>query len=303
LRLRERSGVLSLERPFVREAASGGSTAFQLSLSARYISTMAGALEGRVVVIIGGTAGLGLSAARACIAAGARVVALGRDDEAVPMARDAIGPGGLVLTGDATDPASAPGAIEAALRAFGRFDALYHVAGGSGRGLGDGPLHEITDDGWRRTMDLNATSMFHSNRAAVRQFLDQKTGGSILNVTSVLAYSPAPHHFATHAYAAAKAAAIGFTRSCAAHYASHGIRFNGIAPGLVDTPMARRAAGDEQIRRYLVTKQPLDGGRIGNPEDLDAAVVYFLSDQSRFVTGQVLGVDGGWAVSEGQVAP
>jgi NAD(P)-dependent dehydrogenase (short-subunit alcohol dehydrogenase family) len=152
-------------------------------------------------------------------------------------------------------------------------------------------------------MDLNATSMFHSNRAAVRQFLDQKTGGSILNVTSVLAYSPAPHHFATHAYAAAKAAAIGFTRSCAAHYASHGIRFNGIAPGLVDTPMARRAAGDEQIRRYLVTKQPLDGGRIGNPEDLDAAVVYFLSDQSRFVTGQVLGVDGGWAVSEGQVAP
>ena len=263
---------------------------------------MAGALAGRVVVIVGGTAGLGLSAASACVAAGARVIALGRDDDAAGAARDVLGGSGLVLTGDATDPASAPAAIDAALRAFGRFDALYHVAGGSGRRLGDGPLHEITDDGWRQTMDLNATSMFHSNRAAVRQFLAHKTGGSILNMTSVLAFSPAPHHFATHAYAAAKAAAIGFTRSCAACYASHGIRFNLIAPGLVDTPMARRAAGDEQIRRYIATKQPLDGGRNGRPDDLDAAVVFFVSDQSRFVTGQVLGVDGGWAVSEGQVA-
>lgn len=264
---------------------------------------MSGALAGRVVVIIGGTAGLGLSAARACIAAGGRVVAFGRDDEAIGAARDALGPAGHVLTGDATGPASAPAAIAAALRTFGRFDALYHVAGGSGRRLGDGPLDEITDEGWRQTMDLNATSMFLSNRAAVRQFLAQKTGGSILNVTSVLAFAPVAHYFATHAYAAAKSAAIGFTRSCAAYYASHGIRFNLIAPGLVDTPMARRAAGDEQIRRYIATKQPLDGGRIGRPDDLDAAAVFFLSDQSRFVTGQVLGVDGGWAVSEGQVAP
>jgi NAD(P)-dependent dehydrogenase (short-subunit alcohol dehydrogenase family) len=264
---------------------------------------MAGELTGRAVVIIGGTAGLGLSAARACIAAGARVVAFGRDDEAADAARDALGSAGVVLRGDATDPSSAPVAIDAAVRTFGRFDALYHVAGGSGRRLGDGPLHEITDDGWRRTMDLNATSMFHSNRAAVRQLLAQKTGGSILNVTSVLAFSPAPHHFATHAYAAAKSAAIGFTRSCAAYYASNGIRLNLIAPGLVDTPMAHRAAGDEQVLRYIATKQPLDGGRIGQPEDLDAAVVYFLSEQSRFVTGQVLSIDGGWAVSEGQVEP
>ncbi|HEY2585716.1 MAG TPA: SDR family oxidoreductase [Tepidisphaeraceae bacterium] len=264
---------------------------------------MAGELAERVVVIIGGTAGLGLSAAKACIAAGARVVALGRDDDAAGAARDTVGSRGLVLTGDATHPSTASAAIDAAFRTFGRFDALYHVAGGSGRRLGDGPLHEIADEGWRQTMDLNATSMFLSNRAAVRQFLAQKSGGSVLNVTSVLAFSPAPHHFATHAYAAAKSAAIGFTRSCAAHYASHGIRFNLIAPGLVDTPMARRAAGDEQIRRYIATKQPLDGGRIGHPADLDAAVVFFLSDQSRFVTGQILGVDGGWAVSEGQVAP
>ncbi|HYG77939.1 MAG TPA: SDR family oxidoreductase, partial [Planctomycetota bacterium] len=113
-------------------------------------------------------------------------------------------------------------------------------------------------------------------------------------------YSPSPLHFATHAYAAAKAAIIGFTKSCAAYYAPKNIRFNVLAPGLVETPMSQRAAGDATIQKFIATKQPLDGGRIGKPDDLDAAAVYFLSDQSRFVTGQVLAVDGGWSVTEGQ---
>lgn len=261
---------------------------------------MPGELSGRAVVIIGGTAGLGLSAARACAHAGARLVVVGRDDASLEPARTELNSSAHVLAGDATDPQTSQRVIQLALHEFGRFDALYHVAGGSGRSMGDGPLHEIPDEGWRKTLDLNAGSMFFSNRAAVRQFLAQKTPGSILNLSSVLAYSPSPRHFATHAYAAAKAAAIGLTTACAAYYAPHGIRFNLIAPGLVDTPMARRAAEDQTVRRYIATKQPLDGGRIGQPQDLDAAVVFFLSDQSRFVTGQVLGIDGGWAVTEGR---
>jgi NAD(P)-dependent dehydrogenase (short-subunit alcohol dehydrogenase family) len=265
---------------------------------------MSGELTGRVIVIIGGTSGLGLSATRACAGAGARLVAVGREDDSIDRARADLMSGSVsVIAGDAADPRTAERAIELATGEFGRFDALYHVAGGSGRRMGDGPLHEITDEGWAKTLDLNATSMFFSNRAAVRQLLSQKTPGSILNLSSVLAYSPSPKHFATHAYAAAKATAIGLTTSCAAYYAPHGIRFNLIAPGLVDTPMAARAVGDDRIRQYLSAKQPLDGGRIGRPDDLDAAVVFFLSDQSRFVTGQVLSVDGGWSVSEGQVAP
>ena len=72
-----------------------------------------------------------------------------------------------------------------------------------------------------------------------------------------------------------------------------------IAPALVDTPMAQRAVGNDAIQQFIRAKQPLDGGRVGRPEDLDAAVVYFLSDESRYVTGQVLAVDGGWSVSEG----
>jgi NAD(P)-dependent dehydrogenase (short-subunit alcohol dehydrogenase family) len=166
--------------------------------------------------------------------------------------------------------------------------------------MGDGPLHEMTDDGLRATIDLNLTSLIFSSRAAVRQFLAQRTGGAILNMSSVLGWSPSPHHFATHAYAAAKSAVIGFTKSIAAYYAPQNIRCNVIAPALVETPMARRAAGDREILSFIKTKQPLDGGRIGRPEDLDAAAVHFMSDASKFTTGQILAIDGGWCISEGQ---
>ncbi|MFN8340380.1 MAG: SDR family oxidoreductase [Cyclobacteriaceae bacterium] len=95
---------------------------------------------------------------------------------------------------------------------------------------------------------------------------------------SVLGYSPSPEYFVTHAYAAAKSAVIGFTRSAsAARYAAQNIRVNVIAPALVETPMAQRAAGDEKILSFIRTKQPLDGGRIGTPSDLDGAAVYFMS--------------------------
>ena len=256
-------------------------------------------LAGKSLVVIGGTTGLGLSAARAFVEAGARVVVVGRNPASADAAQAQLGSAVRALAGDACDPATAPLAIAEAARHHGGFHGLYHVAGGSGRRMGDGPLHEITDEGWRATFDLNLTSLMLSNRAAVRQFLAQRTGGSILNMGSVLGFSPSPQHFATHAYAAAKAAAIGFTTSIAAYYARHDIRVNVLAPGLVETPMAQRAAQDEAILRFIKTKQPLDGGRIGQPGDLDAAAVFFMSDGARFCTGQVLAVDGGWCVSEG----
>ena len=256
-------------------------------------------LSDRVVVVIGGTTGLGLSAAKACLAAGANIVVCGRSAESAEAARQSLGSAAQVFTGDAAEPGTATAAVELALKMFGRFDALYHVAGGSGRKLGDGPLHELSDDGVEATLRLNLASVIYSNRAAVRSFLERGVGGSVLNMGSVLGWSPAPAFFATHVYAAAKAAIIGLTKSCAAYYAGREIRFNVLAPALVDTPMARRAVGDEAIQTYVRAKQPLDGGRIGRPEDLDAAVVYFLSDQSKYVTGQVLAVDGGWSVSDG----
>ena len=258
-------------------------------------------LVGKTIVIVGGTDGLGLSASRACVQAGAKVVAVGRPDQAAQNAEKELADAGRVLTGDATDPHLSEQAILKAINTFGGFDGLYHVAGGSGRACGDGPLHEITDGGIEATLKLNLTSLICSNRAAVRALLKAGRPGAVLNMASVLGSRPSPAFFATHVYTAAKAGIVGFTRSCAAYYAPQNIRFNVVSPGLVDTPMAKRAAGDETIRAFIQTKQPLDGGRIGKPGDLDAAVVYLLSDDSAFVTGQELAIDGGWGVSDGQV--
>ncbi|MEE9403589.1 MAG: SDR family oxidoreductase [Algisphaera sp.] len=262
----------------------------------------ANTLDQRVIVIVGGTTGLGLSGALACVAQGAKVVVVGRNAESADAAVAQMGKqNAQAIVGDATDSQTAPRAIAQALETFGRFDGLYHVAGGSGRRFGDGPLHELTDEGIQKTLDLNLMSMMRSNRAAIQSFMERNVPGVVLNMGSVLGFSPSPQFFVTHAYAAAKSAAVGFTKSCAAYYAEHGVRFNVIAPALVETPMAQRAADDDIIQQFIRTKQPLDGGRIGRPDDLDAGAVFLLSDQSKFVTGQTLVIDGGWTVSEGQI--
>jgi NAD(P)-dependent dehydrogenase (short-subunit alcohol dehydrogenase family) len=260
-----------------------------------------GLLEGKTFVVIGGTAGIGLAGARAFIREGAHVVVVGRNKEGVETACDSSWECCAAMVGDATHPETAEKAIALALDKFGSFDGLYHVAGGSGRKMGDGPLHEITDEGWRFTIDLNLNSLFYSNRAAARYFINNEKPGVILNLGSILGASPSPKYFATHGYAAAKSALTGFVKSCAAYYAPKNIRINLLVPALVDTPMSQRAMANAEIMSFIKTKQPLDGGRVGSPEDLDQAAVFFMSDASKFCTGQVLAIDGGWSISEGQI--
>jgi NAD(P)-dependent dehydrogenase (short-subunit alcohol dehydrogenase family) len=257
-------------------------------------------LKNKNIVIIGGTTGLGLSAAKAFIAEGAKVIVVGRNADSAEEAGKLLGRNAIALAADATHPETAENAITTCIENFGGFDGLYHVAGGSGRKYGDGPLHEMTVEGWDQTLQLNLTSLMLSSRAAVKKFLELKTPGTILNMSSVLGYSPSPKFFPTHAYAAAKAAIFGFSKSIAAYYVKDNIRINVIAPAVVDTPMAQRAAHDKDIVAFLKTKQPLDGGRIGQPQDVDGLAVYFMSDASKYTTGQVIAVDGGWEISEGQ---
>jgi NAD(P)-dependent dehydrogenase (short-subunit alcohol dehydrogenase family) len=259
-------------------------------------------LDGQVLIVVGGTSGIGASAAKACVEAGAQVVVVGRDETKAHALTDRLGESCRHLVADARDVSTAGRAIELAQKEFGQFDGLYHVAGGSGRKSGDGPLHQLTSTAIDFTLDLNLKSLMYSNQAAAAALMQNGRGGSVLNMGSVLGFSPARQHFATHVYAAAKSAVIGLTRSAAAYYAPHNIRFNLIAPGLVETPMAQRAVDDNRVQQFIKTKQPLDGGRIIQPADLDAAAVFFLSRNSAMITGQVLAIDGGWSVSEGQLS-
>ena len=258
-------------------------------------------LENKNIVVMGGTSGIGLSASKAFIQESARVVAVALDQESCDSAKKILGENAIVIRGDARKDGVAQNAIDTCLTQFGDFNGLYHVAGGSGRKWGDGPLHQLSVEGWNATMELNLTSLMLSNQAAVKWFLEKNKSGSILNIASVLGYSPSPNYFATHAYSAAKSAAIGFTKSIASYYAKDNIRINVLAPALVETPMAQRASNDPSIQSYIKTKQPLDGGRIGLAGDLDGLAVYFMSDYSKFTTGQIIAVDGGWSLSEGQL--
>ncbi|MGL6266626.1 MAG: SDR family NAD(P)-dependent oxidoreductase [Chitinophagaceae bacterium] len=258
------------------------------------------AMHDEKIIIIGGTGGMGLSAARAFIRNGAKVTVVGKEPAHAETAQNLIGSAGIALIGDASDEETAVMAIESSVKHFGGFTGLYHVAGCSGRKFGDGPLHELSLEGWEKTIALNLTSMMLSNRAAIKYFLATGNGGSILNMGSVLGFSPSPGFFTTHAYAAAKSAIIGFSKSIASCYAKDNIRVNVIAPAVIDTPMTERAMNNPDILQFVQTKQPLDGGRAGIPEDVDGAAVFLLSKAAKFITGQVLAVDGGWTVTEGQ---
>jgi len=187
---------------------------------------------------------------------------------------------GLEVDDDASD-------VFAALE---RLDLLVCAHGISGRSLGDGPVDVCTEAGWDAVLDANLRSTFVFCKHAV-PLLRAAGGGAIVVVSSVLGLVGGDEDFATHAYAASKAGQIGLSRAIAITYAPERIRCNVVCPGLIETPMSRRAQEDEGIRARLPELQPLTG-TLGRPEDVAQAVVYLAT--APFVTGAVLPVDGGW---------
>jgi NAD(P)-dependent dehydrogenase (short-subunit alcohol dehydrogenase family) len=171
-----------------------------------------------------------------------------------------------------------------------RLDVLVCAHGMSGRALGDGPVETCTEEAWDAVLDTNLRTVFLYCKRAV-PLLRAAGGGAIVTVSSVLGLVGGDDDFATHAYATSKAALIGLTRAMAVTYAKDGIRCNVVCPGLIATPMSRRAQDDERIRARLAELQPLTG-EFGRPEDVAQAAVYLAT--APFVTGAVLTVDGGW---------
>ncbi len=255
------------------------------------------------VILVTGSTGIAAASAERFAAEGASVFITSRNEDHCRELADRIVAGGgraAFQAADLADEQQARDAVSACVAAFGRIDGLFSVAGGSGRRFGDGPIHEVSGDAWDATLALNLRTQALVCGAVVRQMLAQEpndsgTRGSILLMGSVTATDPVPAFFATHAYAAAKGAVAALMTTMAATYAADRIRVNAVAPGLTDTPMAARAAGNADIRAFAARKQPL-AGELMDPIDVAHAAVYFLSDESRGVTGQLLKVDGGWSV-------
>ena len=263
------------------------------------IDEMTPRLAEKVCVITGAT-GIAAAAAHRFAAEDGLVFTISVDEDECAALNEALTAEGhdhAWAVADLRDEDAATAAFDVCIERFGRVDALFAVAGGSGRPFGDGAVHEIPLQGWRATLDLNLTTTFLAVREAVRRMLENPTGGAIVVTSSVLTDSPSPDLFATHAYATAKGAQLALVRAAAARYAPDNIRVNAVTPAAVATPMSARAQNDESTAAYVAAKQPLAGGFL-SPEDVAAAALFLLSDESRQITGQVIAVDGGWSLTE-----
>jgi len=245
---------------------------------------MPGRLDGKVALITGAAGGIGRAAVTRFLSEGAIVAGVDLDPASIPEAP-------LALQTDVTDSGAVAALIERVEQDLGRLDVLFNTVGISGRRYGDGPVDLCTDDGWARVFDTNVRSVFLCCKHAVPA-MRRAGGGSIVNLSSVLGM--VGHElFDTHAYAASKGAVIALSRAMAVRYAAERIRVNVLAPGLIRTPMSRRAQQDPEVLARLGELQPLTGD-FGEPEDVAEAALYLAADESRFVTGVVLPVDGGW---------
>ncbi len=239
-------------------------------------------LFGKVILVTGAGKGIGYATAQLLAQRGAAVGVNDRDGGLADAAASAIqGLGGraLSLPADVSDPTRVEELVERLLAWAGRVDGLVNNAGigGSGRSFAQLTLHE-----WHNMININLTSVFICCHKIVPIMIAQE-GGAIVNVSSITALMGMSG--STH-YAAAKAGVIGFSKSLARELAPHRIRVNVVAPGLIDTDMARARGIDHQRRLVL-------WHRIGKPEDVAHAIAFLLSPGAEFITGQVISPNGG----------
>ncbi len=247
-------------------------------------------LDRRVAIITGAAAGIGEASARLFAQEGARLVLMDLDGEGLAgLVRDLERASTVVLdiAGDVSDSAVCREVIERTVSQFGRIDVLFNNAGI----VLNGTLVECTEEEWQRTIDINLKSMYLMSRAAVPA-MQRHGSGCIVNMSSIAGTDGVANR---GAYSVSKAGVIGLTKSLAIDFIKDGIRVNCICPATVDTPSLRRriaaSADPEAALRAFVARQPM--GRMARPEEIASLALYLASDDSRFMTGQAIVMDGG----------
>lgn len=245
-------------------------------------------LAGRVAVVLGGTSGLGRAIAMGLAEAGADVVASSRrPDEETAQAVEAKGRSTLRMTSDVTDRASLEKLLDAVRQTFGKVDILLNAAGRTRRT----PSLEVPEEEWAAILETNLTGAMRASQVFARPMLEQGSG-SIIHIASLASFVGL---LEVAAYTASKAGLAGLVRALAVEWAPRGVRVNAIAPGVFRTPLNTNLLDGTERGRELIIRTPMR--RFGQAEELQGAAVYLASDAARFVTGQVLAVDGGFLAS------
>jgi NAD(P)-dependent dehydrogenase (short-subunit alcohol dehydrogenase family) len=253
-------------------------------------------LRDRVALVCGGGGAIGAALAEAFAGAGARVTVAGRTQDTLndAVARVvAAGSEGHTVVADVTSEQDAERIVQETVDKFGRLDIIVNAVGG-GAGEVLHPAEEYPRDAWDWIMELNVRSTVIPTEAAVRSMIAAGNGGAVLNITSVRAVLGINAGYS--AYVAAKGAIASLTRQWATEWAKHGIRANAIMPTFVDTPQVASLLADPAFKSNVVNRIPMR--RVGTTDDLVGPAIFLCSDAASFVTGQVLGIDGGLTATQ-----
>jgi len=241
-------------------------------------------LKQKTAIITGGATGIGLACARQFVAEGARVVLFGRRQDRLDEALETLGGASMAVAGDITQENDVQEVVDQTVKAFGRIDILINNAGT----FSMAPLHETDGSDWDQVINTNLRGVFQLTRRVLGHMAKQKSG-SLIHISSILGLVATPM---AAAYNASKGGLNQFSRTVAVEYGPMGIRSNAVCPGMVETEMTQELRGNTDLMNEWLKSYPI--GRFAQPEDIAKVCLFLASDDSAYVTGTVLPVDGGY---------